>query len=121
MVYEGKILYFLDAMLPETADTIKLGFKKRQLDWCRKNEAHVWSYLIEKKQLFTTKRLQISRYIDDGPFTAKLSRQSPAKTVSWIGLQIVRAYMSNKGDIGLAKLMYQSDYQAILNESRYKP
>jgi len=121
MVYEGKILYFLDAMLPETADSIKLGFKKRQLDWCKKNEAHVWSYLIEKKQLFNTNRLQISRYIDDGPFTANLSRQSPAKTVSWIGLQIVRAYMENKDNISLTELMYQSDYQLILNESRYKP
>lgn len=121
MIQQGKVLYFLDAMLPELNDTLKIGIPEKQLVFCRKNEAKMWTYLAEHKMLFTTDRMSIKRFIDDGPFTASFSEESPARTGIWLGWQIVRSYMKQNKNITLANLMNNSDYQSILNQSGYQP
>jgi gliding motility-associated lipoprotein GldB len=121
MIQQGKVLYFMDAMLPDLNDTLKIGFSEKQLEFCRKNEAKMWTYLAEHKMLFTTDRMSIKRFIDDGPYTATFSEESPARTGVWLGWQIVRSYMKQNKDIKLADLMNNSDDQSILNQSGYRP
>lgn len=121
MIQQGKVLYFMDAMLPDLNDTLKIGFSEKQLEFCRKNEAKMWIYLAEHKMLFTTDRMSIKRFIDDGPYTATFSEESPARTGVWLGWQIVRSYMKKNKDIKLADLMNNSDDQSILNQSGYRP
>lgn len=121
MIQQGKVLFFLDAILPELNDTLKIGIPEKQLVFCRKNEAKMWTYLAEHKMLFTTDRMSIKRFIDDGPFTASFSEESPARTGVWLGWQIVRSYMKKNENIALANLMNNSDYQSIMNQSGYQP
>lgn len=121
MIQGGKMMYFIDAMFPELNDTLKIGFTKQQLDFCRKNEARMWTYLAEHKELFTTDRMNIKRFIDDGPYTAVFSEKSPGRSAVWIGWQIVRSYMKQNPQVTLADLMANQDYQKILNESGYQP
>lgn len=121
MIYEGKMMYFVAAMLPELHDSLKIGFTKKQLDFCRKDEASMWTFLAEHKQLFTTDRMSIKRFMDDGPYTASFTENSPARTGVWIGWQIVRSYMGKNPDIKLPDLMNNNDFQGILNQSGYQP
>jgi len=121
MIYEGKMMYFVDAMLPELHDSLKIGFTKKQLDFCRKDESSMWTFLAEHKQLFTTDRMSIKRFMDDGPYTASFTENSPARTGVWIGWQIVRSYMGKNPDIKLPDLMNNNDFQGILNQSGYQP
>lgn len=121
MIYNGKILYLVDAMLPTTPDSIKIGFEKNQLEWCYDNEYNMWATLIEKKLLFSSDQTETIKYIGEGPFTSTFSRDSPARTGIWIGWQIVRKYMDNNTDITLEQLMSNTNYQEILNKSKYKP
>ncbi len=121
MIHEGKMLYFMDAMLPEILDTLKIGFTKNQLDYCRKNEASMWTFMAEQKLLFSTDRMSIKRFIDDGPYTTTFTDQSPARTGAWLGWQIVRSYMKQDKDVELADLINNADSQGILNQSGYRP
>ena len=121
MIQEGKTMYFVDAMFPEMHDSLKIGFTGKQLDFCKKDEAAMWTYLAEHKLLFTTDHMNIKRFIDDGPYTAAFSEVSPARTGVWIGWQIVRSYMKQHPEIKLAGLMKNNDFQAILNQSGYQP
>jgi len=121
MIQQGKVLYFMDAMLPDLNDTLKIGFSEKQLEFCRKNEAKMWTYLAEHKMLFTTDRMSIKRFVDDGPYTATFSEESPARTGVWLGWQIVRSYMKQNKEIKLADLMNNHNYQSILNQSGYRP
>lgn len=121
MIQEGKMMYFLDAMLPELHDTLKVGFTEEQLGFCRKNEARMWTFLAEHKMLFTTDRMNIKRFIDDGPYTAAFSDKSPARTGVWLGWQIVRSYMKEHPEMKLPDLMNKTDSQEILNQSGYQP
>ena len=121
MIQQGKVLYFLDAMFPEMNDTLKVGYTKKQLDFCHRNEAKMWTYLAEHKMLFTTDRMSIKRFIDDAPYTAAFTEESPGRTASWLGWQIVRAYMKSHPEKKLPDLMNNQDFQEILNQSGYQP
>lgn len=121
MVQKGKLMYLVDAMLPNVPDSLKMGYSTQQLEWCQNNEPKMWTYLIEKKMLYSNKRMDIIRYINDAPSTSGFPVQSPGRTGVWIGWQIVRQYMKEHPEVTLPELMENKDYQKILNESRYNP
>ena len=121
MIYQGKMLYFLDAMFPEEPDYLKIGYKPEKLAWCHKNEAGMWTYLIEHNLLFSIDRMSIVRFIGPAPFTASFDTVSPGRTGIWLGWQIVRKYMKKNPNVSLQSLMAENDYQKILNESGYSP
>ena len=120
IIHHGKIMFILDALLPHLEDTLKIAYSKEQLEWCKNNEANVWAHFIDKQLLFTTNSKEIMSYINDGPFTNGLPRESPSKVGVWLGWQIVRAYMERQDSVDLQKLL-DTNAQEILKESKYKP
>jgi hypothetical protein len=124
MVHNGKILYFMDQVLPEsTADTIKIGYTGQQMAWCQQYEGNIWGYFLENEFLYETDYQKIQVYLTDGPFTPQLGdkRSSPPKLGVWIGWQIVRRYMSENPKVTLQELMKDTDAQKILTKAKYKP
>jgi len=121
MIYQGKLFYFAAAMLPGHHDTIRTGFTSSQLEWCINNERQMWTHLVENKLLFSTDARTIGRFINDGPFTADFTRDSPSRAVTWLGWQIVKSYMQRNRDVTLEQLMLDSDYQNIMHLARYRP
>jgi hypothetical protein len=121
MIREGKILYFMDEIFPKIPDYTKIWYSPEQLDWCKKNEFYMWSHIIQENLLYNANFGEIRKYISDGPFTPGFPDGSPARTASWIGWQIVRAYMNNNPHIELADLMNDKDTRGIFSLSNYKP
>jgi len=124
MIYNGKILYFMDQVLPESlSDTVKIGYTGRQLAWCQNFEGNIWGVLLENDLLYQTDIHKIQMYLTDGPFTAGLGdkTESAPKLGIWLGWQIVRKYMAENPGITLQQLMADSDAQKILTKSKYKP
>lgn len=119
MVMEGKALYYLDLVFPGANDHIKLRYTPQQLQWCQKNEAMLWSYFISHGLLYEKDFARYHNFIDEAPFTNAFKDSAP-RTPEYLGLQIVRAYMRKSGAT-LAELFANSDSQAILNTSSYKP
>ncbi len=121
MIHQGKLMYFVDAMLPDEEDTVKIGFTREQLKWCKNNEAEMWRQLIHKKMLFSNQRMDIIRYINPAPSTSGFPLESPGRTGVWLGWQIVRKYMEKFPEITVSQLMSNNNYQQILNDSEYFP
>jgi hypothetical protein len=120
MVYQGKIMYLMDLVLPEEDDTLKTGYTGKQLEWCKKNEGSIWAFLLENQLLFSSDIYKIQKFIQDGPFTSGLSNDSPGMLGKWLGWRIVTAYMK-KTHSSLENLLEEKDSQMILNRSGYKP
>jgi gliding motility-associated lipoprotein GldB len=121
IVHQGKLMYFVDAMLPEMHDSLKIGYTTEQLQWCKNNEPQMWNFLVEKKMLYSNKRMDILRFINDGPYTTGFPTESPGKSGVWIGWQIVRQYMKKHREVTVSELMKNTGYQQILNDSGYYP
>jgi len=121
MIYGGQLMYFTEALLPEEADSLKIGFTASQLSFCKKNEKQMWTYLIENELLFSTDQLVIKRLVEDAPTTYYFPDESPGKAAVWLGWQIVREYAKKHPDLSLDEIMQENDYQKILRESKYTP
>lgn len=124
MIYNGKILYLMDQIMPEQmADTLKIGYTQKQLDWCKVFEADIWAYLIQNNLLYETNFNKIQVFLSEGPFTPGLgeNNSSAPKLGVWVGWQIVRKYMEEHPELSLQQLMAETDAQKILTQSKYKP
>jgi hypothetical protein len=120
IVHHGKIMYILDAVLPDIHDSLKIGYSAEQLEWAKNNEGNIWGHFIDGQLLFSTNHREIIKYLNEGPFTPGLPRESPSRIGIWTGWQIVRAYMNKQSEIDLLALI-ETDEQTILKDSKYKP
>ena len=124
MIHHGKILYFMDQVLPaQLPDSIKIGYTNHQMEWCKNFETDIWAYYLENNLLFETDYQKFQVFLTEGPFTPGLGErnESAPKLGVWTGWQIVKRYMQEHKDISLQQLMRENDAQKILRESRYKP
>ncbi len=123
MIYNGKILYFMDKVLPDMADSIKIGYTTQQTQWAEANKANIWTYFLEENLLYETDLQKINTYLNEAPFTPGLGErnESAPKLAVWTGWQIVRQYMDKHPEVTLPQLMAMNDPQKILNEAKYRP
>jgi hypothetical protein len=123
MIYNGKIMYFMDEVLPDVQDSIKIGYTPQQLKWCTDFKPQIWGYFLEDNLLYETDFQKIQKYLNEAPFTPGLGEknESAPKLAVWTGWQIVRQYMDRHPEVTLAQLMADNDAQKILNESKYRP
>jgi len=123
MIFQGKILYFLDQVLPEDMpDSTKIGYTQQQLQWTQDFEGDIWAYFLENNFLYETDYHKIQVFLSEGPFTPALGDQKSAPKLGvWTGWQIVRKYMAENPKVTLQQLMADNDAQKILNQSKYKP
>ncbi|HKG08630.1 MAG TPA: gliding motility lipoprotein GldB [Pedobacter sp.] len=124
MIHNGKVLYFMDQVLPESVpDSVKIGYTAKQLEWCEAFEAEIWAYYLQNNLLFETNFDAIQVLLSDGPFTPGLGEkmESAPKLGVWTGWQIVRRYMEENKEVTLQQLMAEKDAQKILNAAKYKP
>jgi hypothetical protein len=121
MIEGGKILAYLDAVLPGTHDSLKICYSGSKLNWAETNERNVWAFMVENELLYSTDYQVQTKMIQDGPFTTGFSNASPSRLGVFIGWQITRAYLKNNPDVQLQDLLREKDSQKILNDSRYRP
>lgn len=123
MIYNGKVLYMMDLVLPDVADTTKIGYTAAQLDWCAHFKPDIWGYFMEENLLYETDDQKTEKYLGEAPFTPGLGEknESAPKLAVWTGWQIVRQYMEKHPEVTLPQLMADDDAQKILNDSKYRP
>ncbi len=121
MIYEGKIQYFMQCMLPEHNEKLKWRYTTEQMEWAKRNESKVWNYMIENKKLFETDRITIRQYVGEAPFTTPFTDVSAPRIAAYIGFRIVEKYMQENTDVDLPGLMNEKDAKKILSLSKYNP
>lgn len=119
MVEVGKVMVLLDALLPDADPALKLAFTPEQLAWCEANEFNIWRTLVSEGHLFSKDPERIAAYLNDGPFTNGLPRESPGHIGEWIGLRMVQAHLKAHPGTPVPELFRGTDARAILKD--YKP
>ena len=121
MMYRGKVMYLTAQIFNNLPGYEVMGWTKEQWDWCVKHERDIWHLVMDKRDLFKTESLVLTSYLNDGPFTAEISQDSPGRLGIWIGWRIAESYMENHPEVTIRELMSEPDAQKILEESFYKP
>lgn len=123
MVYHGKILYMMESVMPNVADSLHIGYSAEQMKWADTYRPEVWAYFLENNLLYENDYMKMQKYLTDAPFTPGIGTDSKSapKLAIYTGWQIVRKFMENNPDLSLKQLMEESDPQKILKGSKYKP
>ncbi|MCB0410001.1 MAG: hypothetical protein KDD29_07265 [Flavobacteriales bacterium] len=121
MIHQGKLLYALDALMPQEEDSIKISYSEVEMEWCDKNEKQVWFFFIDNNLLYTKETKEIIKYMGEAPFIQGFPDGSPGRVGHWIGWQIVKSYMKNNEKLTVADLFNEKNAQRILDASKYKP
>ena len=121
MVQKGRLQYILEQLLPNTPDSVLMGYTKAQIEWCEASEFSIWQFFIQEELLYSNKHEHIIKYMQPAPFSGRMPKESPGRVAVWTGWQIVKAYMDRHPNATLQDLMDIPDAQLLLNKSKYKP
>lgn len=121
MVNEGKMIYYINAMIPSISDSILMNYTTAQMEWAINAEGSVWAFLLENEMLYAKENQPIQKFILESPFTSYFGADSPPRLGWFMGWKIVSSYMQRNQDVELFELMNEYDAQKILQQSGYKP
>lgn len=94
MLYNGKIFYLTDLLLPTVADSLKFGFSSFQMEFCKEGELTLYVHISEEELMYASETKLISKYITKGPFKPQLDL--PGNSGSWLGYRMVRAFANHQ-------------------------
>ncbi|MDR1739592.1 MAG: hypothetical protein LBR45_02410, partial [Bacteroidales bacterium] len=118
IVAEGKILCFMEEVLPETDKYLLLGYSPKEWAWCKNNEKKIWGYLASENLIYETNLVRIRRFISDGP-TGLAFEGAPSRLSQFIGLMLVKRYLRNTDNNW--ELLLEQNSTEVLTVSKYKP
>lgn len=122
MIYEGKMLYLTQRLLPEAPDSLIFHYSQKKIDWMKGNELETWAALLKEEMLYSREEMEYRKLVSPSPSGPSfMPRESPGESGSWIGWQIIKAYMTRHPEKSMMDLVQMTDSQRILDQSRYKP
>jgi uncharacterized protein YjaZ len=121
MIYEGKLCYFTELTCADCETYQVVGMMEEDENWCRQNEPHVWDFYVEKDLVYSTDVRSFQKYVGEAPNTAGMPPEAPGNTGTWVGWQIVKAYMEQHEEVTLHELMENRNAEEILSQSGYRP
>lgn len=121
LVSAGKQQYFLEQVLPETEDSIRLGYTKAQMEWCNDSELMIWQYFVQQNLLYKSDWQSNMHFMNDGPSTQGMPEGSPGRIGAFVGWKIVKEYMKHHPEVTLQQLMENKNAMQIFSQSKYRP
>jgi hypothetical protein len=123
IIENGKKLYLLKKIIPETPDSVLFEYSGKQMQWMEKNEQEMWSFFIKNNFFYTTDEYKIKRLTTPGPNSQALGMpvNSPGQTGNYLGYKIVQSYLTRNNEDGIVNLINNKGSQKILEASKYKP
>ena len=120
MIIKGRYLWLAGKLLPDAPDSIRTGYTKAQLDWCKNNEVAVWSFFLQGVDLNAMDPDMIKNYVGEAPKTPGMPDAAPGNIGTWVGWQIVKKYADEHKDLTPAQLMVMPP-RALFEAAKYKP
>ncbi|WP_080060185.1 gliding motility lipoprotein GldB [Spirosoma aerolatum] len=120
MVYYGKGYVFTKTMLPNTADSLVIGYTDKQLTQTFNAQDIVWAHFIDNQLLYQTNPAIKQRYLNERPFTAEIGKDCPGAIGRWVGWRIVSLFYDEHSSVSIADLMHNADARQIFEQSGYK-
>ncbi|MGV6861239.1 MAG: gliding motility lipoprotein GldB [Putridiphycobacter sp.] len=118
LLYYGKIIYVMEAMMPDLPKHKLLKYSELQYEWAEVSEYDIWQFIVEQEWIYSKDIKLMIRYFKDAPTTVGLDG-SPARIGQYLGYKIISAYMQKNEDVSVVDLIAEKNESKILKS--YKP
>lgn len=112
MLYDGAVLSGVRRSLPDTPDSVLMGWSREQNEWVNTNLAKVWQSLIERKQLFSTDPVVADRLTRMAPTTSIVSSDCPGRIGSYLGMLIVDRFLEKNEQAEPSQMLDSAVYNS---------
>jgi hypothetical protein len=120
MIGYGKGYEFVKQVMPNTPDSLILGYSEESLTRTYNSQQDIWAFFMANKLLYENTDLKKQKFIGERPFTTEIGNEVPGGIARWIGWRIVSRYMAENPNITLPELMKNDNAANILQASGYK-
>lgn len=118
LLYYGKVMYLIDAMLPQMADHQKMRYTELEYEWAEVSEYNVWQYVVEQNWIYSDEIKLMVRFFKDAPTTVGLDG-SPSRMGVYLGWKIIKSYMEKHPEVTIKELIAEKNESKLLKA--YKP
>jgi hypothetical protein len=118
LIYYGKVLYTMEAMLPNSPPHQIIKYNELEYEWAEVSEYDIWQFIVEQEWVYSKDMKLMVRYFNEGPTTVGLEG-SPARIGQFLGWKIVKSYMTKYPETTLIDLIAEKNQGKILKA--YKP
>jgi hypothetical protein len=120
MIGYGKGYEFVKQVMPNTPDSLILGYSEESLTRTYNSQQDIWTFFVANKLLYENTDLKKQKFIGERPFTTEIGNQVPGGIGRWIGWRIVSRYMAENPNVTLPELMKNDNAANLLQASGYK-
>jgi hypothetical protein len=105
MISWGKLLYCIEAAIPQVEKAIICRYSAEKFKWAEENEKKIWNYFVDQKLLFKSDEMLKLGYFNEAPQSAGLPKESPDRLGQFIGWKMVQKYMDSHTDLTVDQLL----------------
>lgn len=120
MMFFGKSLEFSRAVLPNTPDSLIIGYTNREMQNAYEHQDYIWAHIIDRQLLNNENPAVNTKYFGERPYMAEISPDCPARIGQWLGWRIVELYRANNPKVSIQELMNNDNALEILRGSKYR-
>jgi hypothetical protein len=117
-VYHGKLMFLIDAFLPNTPDSVKISYTDNEWQWAQASETNIWQFLVDQERLYDNDVKIETNYFREGPCTMEIDKESPDRLGIFMGWMMLRDYMNKHNETTLNQMLSLSTSKILKN---YKP
>jgi len=118
MIYHGKLLYTIQALMPDLSEHLIMRYTADEYDYARASEYSVWQYLVDMNWIYSIDMKVKLRFFEEAPTTVGID-ESPGRIGQFMGWQMVRSYMDANPEVTIKELIEEKNESKILKA--YKP
>jgi hypothetical protein len=120
MIYFGKSLEFTKQMMPETPDSLILGYSGKELDNTWAAQDLIWAHTVEKTLLYNKTPQIKEKYLGERPNVPEIGPACPGRIGQWLGWRILKRYMNENPKLTFQEVMAKPNSEEILRLSGYR-
>ncbi len=118
MIYYGKLMYTLEAMMPDVEENRVIRYTTEEYEYAAASEYNIWQYLVDMNWIYSIDMKVKLRFFEEAPTTVGIE-ESPGRIGQFMGWQMVRAYMDANPEVTVEELVNEENESKILKA--YKP
>lgn len=120
MLFFGKSLEFTKEMLPNTPDSLIIGYSALELTETWSAQDLVWAHVVDKNLLYNPNPHLKEKYFGERPAVAEIGPKCPGRIGQWLGWRIIQRYRTENPKVTFQELMANANPAEILRESKYR-
>jgi hypothetical protein len=118
MIYYGKLMYILEAMMPDVEENRIIRYTADEYEYAAASEYNIWQYLVDMNWIYSIDMKVKLRFFEEAPTTVGIE-ESPGRIGQFMGWQMVRSYMDANPEVTVEELLNEKNESKILKA--YKP